>query len=130
VGFSAALHLRGAGYNFSGPGGPGGAALTATLLEGVSNTVQVVRSTTSFDPTPVLVNEALTLPVAAVAGTPIHLVIELRAQALDGRGELEATLEFTGLPPGVRLVSCRGYVSDAPVAARRTSWGRLKAAYR
>jgi hypothetical protein len=130
VGFNVVLHLRGEGQNNSGPGGGGGAQLTATLLEGLGNTTQLVRSTNSFDSTPITVDEPLTLAVTAVAGAPIRLVTAVRALALDGRGNLEGVLEFTGLPPGAHVISCRGYSSGAPVASRRTSWGRLKAAYR
>ena len=128
VSFNVVLHLLGAGQSFSEPGGGGGARLTATLLEGSSNTVQVVKGT--LGSLPLSVNEPLNLSVAAVAGTPIRLVAAVRAEAFDGRGQLEGLLEFTGLPPGASLVSCRGYSSAAPVAARRTSWGRLKATYR
>ena len=128
VSFNVVLHLLGFGQSFSEPGGGGGARLTATLLEGSSNTVQVVKGT--LGSLPLNVDEPLSLPVAAVAGTPIRLVAAVRAESFDGRGQLDGLLEFTGLPPGAGLVSCRGYSSAAPVAARRTSWGRLKATYR
>jgi hypothetical protein len=130
VAFSVVFHLRGEGHNFSAPGGQGGAILTATLLEGMNHSAQVTRATQTFDTAPIFVDEPLDLAIAAVTGTPIRLVATVRAVALDGRGELEGVLEFTGLPPGVALVSCRGYLSSAPVAAKRSSWGRLKAAYR
>jgi hypothetical protein len=126
---SVVLHLRGEAHLFAAPGDGGGQRLRATLLEGASNSTSYFRTSTSLD-RDFFVSEALTLPIAAVAGTPIHLRVAVRAEALDGRAELEGLLEFTGLPPAAQLTSCRGYRSDAPVAARRTSWGRLKAAYR
>ena len=128
VSFNVVLHLLGEGQSFSEPGGGGGAQLTASLLEGSSNAAQVVKGT--LGSLPLSVDEPLNLSVAAVAGTPIRLVVAVRAEALDGRGRLDGLLEFTGLQPGAGLVSCRGYSSAAPVAARRTSWGRLKATYR
>jgi hypothetical protein len=129
--FNAVLHLRGEAHVFSAPPpiGAGGARLHGLLTEGASNSVSLFRSTTSLE-RDIFVNEPLTLSINAVAGTPVHLRIAVRAEALDARGEMEGLLEFTGLAPGVTLTSCRGYVSDAPVAARRSSWGRLKAVYR
>jgi len=129
VAFDAVLHLKGDGHDFGPPGGGGGARLRATLLEGVSNSTSLLRATTGLDPA-ISIDEPLTLPISAVAGTPVHLRVAVRAEAFDGRGELEGLLGFTVLPPGAFLHSCRGYLSDAPVAARRTSWGRLKAVYR
>lgn len=103
--------------------------MRGTLLEGVSNSTSLLRATSGPEPD-ISVNEPLSLAISAVAGTPVHLRVAVRAEAFDGRGELEGLLGFTGLPPGVFLHSCRGYLSDAPVAVRRASWGRLKAAYR
>ena len=126
--FTVVLHLRGEAHNFDAPGGGGGWRMRATLQEGASNVV-AKNWNVSFGGDQ-FINEPLPLAIAAVAGTPVHLRIAVRAEALSGRAELEGLLEFTGLPPGVTLTSCRGYLSDAPVAARRTSWGRLKAVYR
>jgi hypothetical protein len=127
--FDVVLHVKGDGYDFGPPGGGGGARLRATLLEGVSNATSLLRATNGLEPA-ISVEEPLTLPISAVAGTPVHLRVAVRAEAFDGRGELEGLVGFTGLPPGAYLRSCRGYLSDAPVAVRRARWGRLKAAYR
>lgn len=131
VSFTVLLHLTGEGHNFSEPGGGGGGArVRATILEGASNSATFLRATNTGSTVPFFVNEPLSLPVAAIAGTPIHLRLAVRAESFDGRGQLDGLLEFTGLPPGVSLSSCRGYLSAAPVAARKTTWGRLKAGYR
>ena len=126
--FTAVLHLRGEAHNFDAPGGGGGWRLRGTLQEGVSNAVE--RNWNVASGRDQFVNEPLPLAINAVAGTPVHLRIAVRAEVLSGRGELEGLLEFTGLPSGVGLTSCRGYLSDAPVAAHRASWGKLKAVYR
>jgi len=129
VSLSLAMHLKGEAHSFGEPGGPGGGQLRATMLEGASNSTSFLRATTALEPS-IFVSEALTLPIAAISGTPIHVRIAIRAEAFEGRGDLEGLMEFSGLPPGVHLQSCRGYSSDAPVPARATSWGRLKASYR
>ena len=128
--FTAVLHLVGEAHNFDAPPplGGGGWRLRGRLQEGASNTVTLEKNS-AFGPDQ-FVNESISLPVSAVAGTPAHLRIAVRAEALSGRAQLEGLLEFTGLPAGVTLSSCRGYRSDAPVAARRSSWGQLKAVYR
>jgi len=126
--FTAVLHLRGEAHNFDAPGGGGGFRLRGTLQEGASNVA--ARNWNSASGPDQFVNEPLPLAITAVAGTPLHLRIAVRAEVLSGRGEMEGLLEFTGLPSGASLTSCRGYMSDAPVAARRTSWGRLKSVYR
>ncbi len=129
VSLSLAMHLKGEAHSFGEPGGPGGAQLRATMLEGASNSATFLRATSLAEPS-IFVNQALGLSIAAVSGTPVHLRVAVRAEAFEGRGELQGLLEFSGLPSGVHLQSCRGYSSDAPVAARATSWGRLKASYR
>lgn len=40
------------------------------------------------------------------------------------------TWHFEGLPDGSSIVSCHGFHQDAPVAAKASSWGGLKARYR
>jgi len=44
-------------------------------------------------------------------------------------GAVEATIHFTGVPPGAQLVSCHG-VNEEAVAVMPTTWGHLKATYR
>jgi len=130
VSFTVLLHLTGEGHNFSEPGGPGGARVRATVLEGASNGATFQRSTSTGSTAPFFVDEALSLPVSATSGTPFHLRLAVRAESFDGRAQLDGRLEFAGMPPGVSVGSCRGYLSAAPVSARNSSWGRLKASYR
>ena len=70
--------------------------------------------------------------LALTAGTPVPVsfLIEARRTAggshsADGVG----TYTFLGLPKGVHVVSCQGYL-DPSVPARPQSWGALKGAYR
>jgi len=130
VSFTVRLHLSGEGHNFSAPGDGGGARVRGTILEGTSNSASLQRATSNPFENDFFVNETISRPVDAVAGTPVHLRLAVRAESFDGRGRMDGQLEISGLPPGVQLVSCRGYVSDAPVPARAVSWGRLKARYR
>src|SRR5262249_37516760 len=43
--FGLAMHLLGEGHDFGEPGGPGGAQLRATVLEGASNSATFLRAT-------------------------------------------------------------------------------------
>src|SRR5262249_10299730 len=113
-----------------GGGGGGGARARGATRGGARNSATSRRATVTGSTVPFFVNEPLSLPVNAVAGTPIHLRLAVRAESFDGRGQLDGLLEFAGLTPGVSLNSCRGYLSAAPVAARKIGWGRLKASYR
>src|SRR5262249_39998298 len=128
VSFTVVLHLSGEGHNFGPPGGTGGASIRASLLEGAGNGASVEHGTLGEQP--LFVSESISRPVAATAGTPVPLRLMVGAASVEGRGQMDGLLEFTGLPPGVQLVSCRGYFSAAPVASRQMSWGRLKASYR
>jgi hypothetical protein len=76
------------------------------------------------------VNEALTLTLNAVAGTPLHLLFAVRGEALEGAASMEGAFRFANLPAGASVHSCRGYSSDAPVAGRASTWGSLKVRYR
>ncbi len=130
VSFSWVIHLRGEGANFGEPGfSQGGVRLRATLLEGASNSASIQRATSALE-TSIAVNEPLALPIVSVAGATLHVRAAVRAEAFDGRGSLEGLLAFEGLPTGLRVESCRGYASVAPVVTRAASWGRLKTLYR
>lgn len=119
------LDLRGFAESFSPPWEGGGGRLRGLVREGTSNEVSLQRSTTQAGPASV--NEPLTLTIAAVAGTPFRLRFAVRGEALEGRAEMEGAFRFTGLPPGALVQSCRGYSSGAPVPARASTWGALKA---
>jgi hypothetical protein len=76
-------------------------------------------------------NLNLSLPVDAVAGQVFRLHFELSGYSLGPlSGSASAAFSFSGLAPGTAVISCQGYVSDRTVPARRSTWGRLKAAYR
>jgi len=73
-----------------------------------------------------------TLPIAAIAEQPFRLTIDSRAGAdysITGSSG-SGGFRFTDLPVGAAVVSCNGYVSDQSVAARPTTWGKLKRIYR
>jgi len=73
----------------------------------------------------------VSLPISALGQQPFRLTFDSKAQADYAiSGQASCSFSFTGLPPGTAVVSCNGYVSDQPVAARPTSWGRLKSMYR
>jgi len=127
--FIAVLHLSGEGHNFGAPGGSGGARVRGTIAIDMGGNASFQHST-SANERDFLVNEPLTLQVGIIPGASTHLRFAVRAEAFEGRGRLDGLIEFTGLPVGVSVGSCRGYLSAAPVAARKTSWGRLKASYR
>ena len=72
------------------------------------------------------------LGVTFTAGTPVALTSWLEGhQTAGGAHETDAdgTIRFLGLPSGVHVTSCQGYV-DPSVPALPSSWGALKAAYR
>jgi len=107
----------------------GGGRVRALVCQVPGSEVSVERGTSGLEPY-VAVTQSLVLPVAAVAGTPVRLRFATRAETFDGRSELEGTFRFAGLPPGAVVTSCRGYSSDAPVAGRGSSWGRIKTLWR
>jgi len=45
-----------------------------------------------------------------------------------GNSQATAVLRFSGLPPGVSVVSCQSY--NVPVPAQAATWGRVKSVYR
>jgi hypothetical protein len=72
----------------------------------------------------------LTLPVTLVAGTPLEAAFTLGYHtSFVGWGDAQGTGSFsiTGLPPGVRAITCPG-ADVTPV--RESTWGGLKTLYR
>lgn len=129
VAFAAVLDVRGLAESFSEPGGGGGGRVRAIVSESPANEIVAERGTTGLDPS-MSMTESLVLPVSALAGTPVRLRFATRAETFDGRAEIEGTFRFAGLPAGAMITSCRGYSSDAPVAGRHSTWGRIKSLYR
>lgn len=127
--FDAVFDVQGLAMSFGEPGGGGGGRVRALVCQVPGSEVSVERGTSGLEPY-VAVTQSLVLPVAAVAGTPVRLRFATRAETFDGRSELEGTFRFAGLPPGAVVTSCRGYSSDAPVAGRGSSWGRIKTLWR
>jgi hypothetical protein len=130
VTFDAVLDLEGSAACFSEPGAGGGGRVRGLVREGASNERSVQHATSIPSVPYVAVNESLTLPVSAVAGSPVHLRFAVRGEALDGAASLQGTFRFANLPAGASVTSCRGYSSAAPVPARATTWGGLKSRYR
>lgn len=83
----------------------------------------------SGQPCPNPETRTLEVPVPVVVGTPFDVRVEIRAGST-GRGQATALLRFTGLPPGTRIRSCKGYSFDVPVPTMNTSWGSVKSSYR
>jgi len=76
------------------------------------------------------VSTQLVLPLLMTPGQPVHIQYTLGASGdyPSGTAIANAVLRFTGLPPGVGVVSCQSY--NLPVPAQPATWGRLKAVYR
>ena len=63
--------------------------------------------------------------ITFTAGTPVPLTFRLEGHQTAGGAhetDADATIRFTGLPPGVHVTSCQGYV-DPSTPALSTSWG-------
>jgi hypothetical protein len=75
-------------------------------------------------------NRRLEHALTFVPGVPQRLTYQVRFYALGAEGSAEAYLFFRDLPPGMSIVSCRGFQAGAITAARGTTWGRLKQLYR
>lgn len=56
--------------------------------------------------------------------------IRVAAASGGGYSTLNARMSFVNLPPNGRIVSCQGYLQDAPVSVGTSSWGKLKRLYR
>jgi hypothetical protein len=78
------------------------------------------------------VDVALDVPLVRTAGEPFGIVYNLLAGGLDYGTSASgvARLDFSGLPPGVTIRSCRGYVQGASTPALPSTWGALKSRYR
>ena len=84
-----------------------------------------------FDPT-VRSTMDLTLDLAVVSDRPFIVQYDLAVSGggIYGSDGANLRFSFTGVPPGVAVVSCNGYVSESTVPVRRATWGRLKSRYR
>jgi len=80
------------------------------------------------------VNDSLRMGLNYPAGQPFRLEYSIKASLVaicGGWANLTASLRITGLPPGVAVTSCQGFIAgDLAVPARSISWGRLKLQYR
>jgi len=69
------------------------------------------------------------VPIVFISGVPKDVFVELAGSGSADHGTTAtATYRFSGLPNGVGVASCRGFV-HAPTPAVAASWGRVKAAY-
>jgi hypothetical protein len=78
-------------------------------------------------------HDVLSVPLTIVAGTPELLSFELEGHRVAGNTSESggsANITFSGLPPGVNIVSCKGYSLFRVTPVHRTSWGELKTIYR
>jgi len=79
------------------------------------------------------VHDVASIPVTITAGTPVLISYYVHGQrSVGGSHGSRATgvLSFSGIPIGADVVSCQGFTSAVPTAARLRSWGALKAIYR
>jgi hypothetical protein len=73
----------------------------------------------------------LHLPLSHVPGEVFRVEFMLQADSGGESGtDASATYRFNGLPPGVLVTSCQGFVGDTQTPVRRQTWGALKAIYR
>lgn len=72
----------------------------------------------------------LQLPLDMVAGVPQTLTYMAYAGGSGFCTGTSVQLLFLDLPPGMSIVSCRGFATGTVTAVRPTSWGRLKQLYR
>jgi len=76
------------------------------------------------------VDRTVSLPQLRMVGEPFHLIMDVVASPSPGASAaMDASLAFSGLPPGYAIESCQGYSSN-PTPARPASWGQLKVRYR
>jgi hypothetical protein len=114
VTFGAQLHAFMSGFG-SGNG-------QMSLNDGTANAASISSSTGS-----------ITIPLVNRAGHTFELYLAASVGVggeFSGGYSVSGSLEFFGLPAGFSIVSCQGLVSDSPVPALRSSWGRVKAIYR
>lgn len=76
------------------------------------------------------VDTTAVLPVAVTSGVPFPLRWTVGAGVVSGSASLGITAAFVNAPAGTVIHSCQGYSSGSATAARKTTWGRVKAHYR
>lgn len=77
-------------------------------------------------------HDEIELPLTITAGQPERLEVRAFGRRNPGgahQSEANCLLSFTGLAQGVGVTSCKGFAGTT-VAARPSSWGRLKAIHR
>jgi len=98
----------------------------------VQATLKDLNGNSQVAETPTLTYD-LSLPVQAIVGQTFRLHFELSGNAYGSSGTVSgagnAEFSFAGLPPGVMVTSCQGYMSGPAVASRVSSWGRVKSIY-
>ena len=76
------------------------------------------------------VDTTMTIALHVIAGFPFTIQYRASGGCVSGFSNWSGQCAFVNLPAGVVVTSCEGYVSGSAVAARRTTFGRLKALYR
>lgn len=116
-----------------GCGGSGcGGYFQASLTQGANSNAEQVTLPNPFAGGIVPLQQTLTLPITIIAGSPLSVAFELAVFVPAGGnagGSGSGTIRFSGLPPGVQVVSCKGFGSST-TPARGTTWGRLKTHHR
>lgn len=101
--------------------------VVAILREGPSNEAYYSSEVTQ--------TSSIEVTIQGMVGVPFRIFASADARGRGGGGRsgsatLLALIDFIDLPAGSRITSCQGYQQDAPVAARPSTWGRLKSVYR
>jgi hypothetical protein len=80
------------------------------------------------------VTKTIVLTITASPGQPFFLSVfahgVARGNFYVASTKAEGVLVFGDLPAGAKVASCGGYLNDAPVPVRRSTWGALKLRYR
>ena len=131
VSFNARIHLVGLMEFWWSRHGPPGVAQSRAVSRARQGTPRWCSGRGAASPCRA-VDVTLSVPLTRPAGVPFTIVYELISGAFlrGSSAHGVARFDFTGLPPGVAIQSCRGYTQDTATPARPTSWGALKSRYR
>jgi len=126
--FQARLNTKGFGLNYYPiPQHFGIGSTEIGLRDAASNSASQMFAGDSLEKT-------IVLTITASPGQSFSLTLFAHGSAQSNfytaRTGADGLLVFGDLPAGAKVTSCGGYLDDAPVAARRSTWGALKLRYR
>jgi hypothetical protein len=98
----------------------------ARLFEGSSSPAQV-----SFNSCTTSLSTTIEVQIHRLSGERFRVTAYIAGGGIEGASaSIYGSLRFSGLPEGASVVSCNGFLQDAPVPVARGSWGRVKTRYR